>query len=185
MFYIVGIGNPGDQYTNNRHNVGYRVVDDLANRLSLEWTEDKYLNALVAKSDELMVLKPLTFVNESGTTIVELSSREDLDATKLCVVHDDTEIDFGEVRVKFAGTSGGHNGIKSIDAGFNPNYWRVRVGVGRPENKNIDLADYVLANFTAEQEHKIGFIIDQTVEYLVKSIEDKVLITTTFNAQKD
>ena len=185
MLVIVGLGNPGERYETTRHNIGFRILDQLAIQTNLTWETDKYLEAEIAKDNEYMLFKPNTYVNESGRSLHSLHDRERLDFNQLWIVHDDTEIPFGKVRVKQGGTSGGHNGIKSIDEAIGEEYYRIRVGVGRPESHQADLAEYVLQSFSDHQEGDVLVIIDQLVEFLVKSIEDRQLTATTFNCLKE
>lgn len=181
MILIIGLGNPGQKYDNNRHNLGFVTIGVLTKRLELELKEDKYMPAMVAKSEEYELIAPLTYVNESGTALAKVQKKHEVDPSDIWVVHDDTEIPFGEVRVKRGGTSGGHNGIKSIDEAIGTDYWRIRVGVGRPENRNYDLADYVLSDFTPEEAGELPSIIDRVADFLVQSLKDKQLQLITFN----
>ncbi|MEK7202548.1 MAG: aminoacyl-tRNA hydrolase [Patescibacteria group bacterium] len=181
MILVVGLGNPGQKYDKNRHNLGFLTIGALAKRSELQLNEDKYIPAEAAKSDDFQLIAPLTYVNESGTAVAKVQKKHNIDLSDIWVVHDDTEIPFGEVRVKRGGTSGGHNGIKSIDQAIGPDYWRIRVGVGRPENTNIDLADYVLSDFTPEEAGVLPLIIDRVADFLVQSLKDKQLQVTTFN----
>lgn len=169
MLAVVGLGNPGKEYTNTRHNVGTMVIEALENQ--------------EIGSNSCCLFKPDTYVNNSGEAVARLMREETITPEDIIVVHDDTEIPFGEIRVKFGGTSGGHNGIKSIDDAIGPDYWRVRVGVGRPENRNFDLADYVLAAFTAEELRQLPDIIDRVTEYLLESINEGIQ-PITLNAIK-
>ncbi|MEK7171259.1 MAG: aminoacyl-tRNA hydrolase [Patescibacteria group bacterium] len=181
MILIIGLGNPGQKYDKNRHNLGFLTIGVLANRLELESKEDKYMLAMVAKGGEYELIAPLTYVNESGLAVVKVQQKHQIELNDIWVVHDDTEIPFGEVRVKRGGTSGGHNGIKSIDEAIGTDYWRIRIGVGRPENRQFDLADYVLSDFTPEEAGELPLIIDRVTGFLVQSLKDKQLQPTTFN----
>jgi len=179
MHLIVGLGNPGKKYEHNRHNFGFRVIDRLHEKLEAgDWRKVK--NCEVAKvSQNLLLAKPLTFMNESGIAVRDLVNFYKLDNTaEVWVLHDEAEIPFGSVRIKAGGTSGGHNGIKSIDENIGEGYWRVRLGVGR--NSNMDLADYVLQDFSENEEKELPSVIDQITDYLVESLS-KGLNTTTIN----
>jgi PTH1 family peptidyl-tRNA hydrolase len=187
MLTIIGLGNPGNQYEGTRHNVGFDVVDSLAKRLGeTDWRRQKHLlnsEAIVFRfrGETIQLVKPATYMNESGLVAAALK-KQGLDCERLWVIHDDTEIPFGEVRVKFGGTSGGHNGIKSIDNEIGPNYWRIRIGVGRPQNSQNDLADYVLSKFSATERRELPVIIDRVVSYLIKLMEEQIE-AITFNAK--
>lgn len=186
MTLLVGLGNPGDRYEFNRHNAGFLVLDALAERLgNTNWQVDPYcfdsqFITTTLGEQHLKLMKPGTFINESGKAVAKTLGDAGEDAANLWVIHDDTEIPLGEVRVKFAGTSGGHNGIKSLDDAITPEYWRIRIGVGRPENREHDLAAYVLANFTAEEEKLLQQVVDQTVSYLIESLEEAQINATSF-----
>lgn len=189
MLLIIGLGNPGEQYEFNRHNLGYLIIDALAERLAQgNWEKDSYFfdsQFLKAQLNEheLLLMKPGTYMNESGKAVVKTAEDKELHSNSIWVIHDDTEIPFGEVRVKFGGTSGGHNGINSIDDAMSPDYWRIRVGVGRPESRKHDLADYVLANFTADERKDLNSVVDQTVSYLVESLEEGNITATSFKTK--
>ncbi len=181
MKIIVGLGNPEDKYKNTRHNAGFMVLEKLAEKLNIELINNKYMSGDVGMNDEVLLLKPNTFVNKSGESIIATLKSEGIEKSDVWIIHDDTEFPLGEVRIKFGGTSGGHNGIKSIDEAIGESYWRIRIGVGRPENRDFDLADYVLANFSSDEKPILDTVIDQTVSYLLKCLTDKQLIATSFN----
>jgi len=184
MILMVGLGNPGKKYEKTRHNIGFRVIEALADKLGLEFTESKSVPALYAWAGQTELIKPLTYVNESGQAVVGASRKHHLEPDDIWVIHDDVEVPFGEVRVKQGGTSGGHNGIKSIDEAVGSDYWRIRVGVGRDANFR-ELSDYVLASFTKEEEAELPSIIDRTVSHLIQSVDEQKLTPITFNAQKE
>jgi PTH1 family peptidyl-tRNA hydrolase len=179
---IVGLGNPGKEYANNRHNVGFMALDRFARNINAHFEEDKYFDCERAKYREYMLIKPLTYVNNSGKAVKKIVDKEGSPLESIWVIQDDTEIPLGEVRVRFASTSGGHNGIKSIieELGTD-NFWRIRIGVGRPENQSFDLADYVLADFSTEEKEILNSVIDQVVTYLLKCLEERKIETTSFN----
>lgn len=192
MLLIAGLGNPDEEYLRTRHNVGYKIIIALCEKLKIDFAgtaqtyrANQFLKTKVGDHDVLFCL-PLGYMNNSGNALKQLMDFYGDNSTKdLWVVHDDTEIPFGTVKIKYGGTSGGHNGIKSIDDTIGAKYWRIRVGVGRPANREHDLADYVLAAFSKAEQAQLPIVIDQTVANLVKSIEAGKLTTTTFNAKKD
>lgn len=190
MLTIVGLGNPGDRYDGTRHNIGYEVVEALAHRLGeTDWQRQRHLlNSeqlhCIFRSQRLCLIKPGTYMNESGHAIDAYRRKHGLDLERLWVIHDDTEIPFGEIRVKRGGTSGGHNGIKSLDEEVGSEYWRIRVGIGRPAEANYDLAAYVLAHFSSSERAALTGIVDRTVSYLIKFMEDQIE-AITFDAKKD
>ncbi len=190
MLLIAGLGNPDEEYLKTRHNIGYKIVIALCEKLGLNFLQDaqtyranQFLKTKISEQDVVFCL-PLGYMNNSGQAIKQLMEFYGDNTTKdLWVVHDDTEVPFGEIRVKFGGTSGGHNGIKSIDDTISPKFWRIRVGVGRPANPEHDLADYVLAAFSRSEQAMLPSVIDQTVGFLVKSIKEGKLETTTFTTK--
>jgi len=159
---VVGLGNPGREYERTRHNLGFRVVDELARRAGVHEFR-RHGSKLVARmhrnGDEALLIKPMTYMNRSGQAVQELTDRHvDED---LIVVHDDLDLEFGTVRVKRGGGHGGHNGLRSIleeaEAG---DFLRVRLGIGR-DDQTADAADWVLEPFPAEQEAVVKAMIER------------------------
>ncbi|MBI4948438.1 aminoacyl-tRNA hydrolase [Candidatus Berkelbacteria bacterium] len=190
MFLIVGLGNPGERYEFNRHNIGYRIIDAFASELGLgDWKKQGiYHNSEILNVEHMghkaHLMKPGTFMNNSGVAVHRYLNDKHLETENLWVIQDETEVPFGEVRVKFGGSSAGHNGINSIDQEVGSGYWRIRVGVGRPTNDQ-PLSDYVLSNFTAQEFEQLGKVIDQVVAYLIKSLEEGTITSQTFNAKEN
>lgn len=144
-FLIVGLGNPGAKYENTRHNAGFKIVD-LLNTSSV-W-KSKY-DGMFNKSEN-MFLKPMTFMNDSGKSILSCVSNLRIAPQKVIVIHDEMDIELGRVKVKQGGGHGGHNGLKSIDAAIGKDYWRIRVGIGKPTDKTRIL-EHVLGEFSKEE----------------------------------
>ena len=184
MKLIVGLGNPGKEYENTRHNIGFMVVDKLAEELSGEFEDDKYLDGseVIIKDKEVVLFKPGSFMNKSGEPIAKVMAKHDIQLNDLWVIHDDADLEFGQIKVKIGGTSGGHNGIESIDKLVGTDYYRIRVGIGRDANFK-ELADYVLAPFSAEEREVLPIIIDEVTSYLVKSLKTGIN-TENFNAKE-
>ena len=162
MKLIAGLGNPGRRYEGTRHNVGFEILDLLARRHGAEWEAGpRGIEALVARPspggasgfsrNELVLAKPLTFMNLSGAAVVALLQFYKIDPVDLLVVVDDVNIDLGRLRARPEGSAGGHNGLKSIIGSLGLQaFARLRVGVGRGDDRR-DLADHVLARFDAEE----------------------------------
>lgn len=190
MYIIAGLGNPGDEFEGTRHNIGYAFVERFCASLGHDFFNDantyranKFLKTTIADQEVVFSL-PLGYMNNSGEGISQIMNfYGDNKSKDLIVVHDDTEVPFGQVRIKYGGTSGGHNGIKSIDESVGADYWRVRIGIGRPGHVDHDMSDYVLGKFTAPQKETLDIVIDQTVTYLLKSLEEGKLKTITLNAK--
>ena len=151
MFLIVGLGNIGESYTKTRHNAGFLFADFFADDLGFGFEKNGFHSSCREKTivgDKFVVQKPKTFMNESGSAVLAISSFYKIPSSNVFVVHDDIDLSFGEVRIKFSGGHGGHNGLRSIDSHVGKEYWRVRIGVGRPELKT-DVAHYVLSSFSS------------------------------------
>jgi PTH1 family peptidyl-tRNA hydrolase len=153
---IVGLGNPGREYRDTRHNVGFLVVDELARRYSLTWSmaPSQVPDAFIAKRygvDAWLLAKPLTFMNLSGSAVGALSRYYDIAAPDLLIVYDEVGLPFGKLRARARGSAGGHNGIKSIIERLGTTEFpRLRLGVGRGDARR-DLADHVLSKFEPEE----------------------------------
>ncbi|MBU0721306.1 aminoacyl-tRNA hydrolase [bacterium] len=169
---IVGLGNPGSVYEKTRHNIGFMVIDELKSRHNASKLSSSF-NGELYKFSEHFLLKPLTYMNLSGESIVTVKNFYKID--KVLVIHDDLDLPFGTLRFKFGGGHGGHNGLKSTDEKISKNYIRVRMGIGKPEHKG-EVASYVLSNFSAAEEKHLGMWISgacEAVEYLLdNSLED-------------
>ena len=160
---VVGLGNPGAEYVNTRHNVGFMAVDALAGA-DATWKKEK--NALVFATTidgrRVIFVKPQTYMNNSGVAVLALMTFYKVPLENIIVIHDDMDLKIGEVREKIGGGSAGHNGIKSIDANVGRDYKRVRIGIGHPRDFDlpIDPADWVLGRFGAVQIAAINQAID-------------------------
>lgn len=149
---IIGLGNPGEEYTRTRHNIGFLAVDEIASRFHCPSWKKKF-RGLVTNADAFLLLKPQTFMNLSGEAAVEALHFYQLAPENVIVFHDDLDLSPGQIKIKQGGGSGGHNGLKSLDANIGPNYWRVRLGIGRPMTeqgtpvKGDAVSNYVLNPF--------------------------------------
>jgi len=153
MLLLVGLGNPNPNNTNNRHNVGFLLIDEINKKFKLSKQKPKFKGLLTTgniNEQKVYAIKPLTFMNSSGICIKEIIEYFKIDVKDVFVFHDDMDIDLGKVKVKFGGSNAGHNGIESIDKNIGKNYSRIRIGIGRPQ-KNSTGADYVLDNFSNEE----------------------------------
>ena len=155
MFLIVGLGNPGKQYENTRHNTGFSVIDVIAEEFDIAVLEKKH-KAVIGKGyidgQKVILAKPQTFMNLSGESIRELVDYYKVDETsELIVIYDDVSMDVGQLRIRKKGSAGGHNGIKNIIAHLGHDaFLRIKVGVGE-KPAGYDLADYVLGRFSKEE----------------------------------
>lgn len=152
MKLLVGLGNPGTQYKNHRHNVGFMVLDRLHDRASGSEWRDKFVGRAakgVLGGREVTLLAPQTFMNLSGRSVQRAVQQMGLRPQEILVVHDDLDLPYGEVRAKQGGGHGGHNGLRDITASIGPDYARVRVGIGRPVVGTVE--HFVLSGFGAEE----------------------------------
>lgn len=170
MKIIAGLGNPGAEYAQTKHNVGFMLVDALAERLHVAaWKEDfsSHVAEVCIGGEKVFLVKPMTYMNESGMALGPMMSYYKLDADDLTVVHDDMDIPAGTIRIRKKGSSGGHNGIKSIISHIGgENFARVRIGIGRPL-PGWTVINHVLAPFPAEDVSRIR----EAITYLLPAME--------------
>lgn len=164
MWLIAGLGNPGPGYAQHRHNIGFRVVEELSNRAGARFRAPARLRSDVAEgrlgppgpdSTRLVLLKPRTFMNESGAAVAKVCRYYGVGTDRLIAVHDELDLDLGRLRVKCGGGDNGHNGLKSIRSTLGTgDFFRVRCGVGRPPGRQ-DAADFLLSNFAARDRDEV------------------------------
>lgn len=175
MYIITGLGNPKTEYKNTRHNIGFDVIDVLADKYQIAMDMKKH-RAVCGKGmiegEKVVLAQPQTFMNLSGLSVVELVNYYKIDPAKeLIVVYDDVDLPPGQIRIRKQGSAGGHNGMKSVIGGLNTEeFIRVRMGVGE-KPKMYDLADYVLGHFTKEERE----VVDQAIIRATEAI--RVIIT--------
>ena len=172
MLLLVGLGNPTPDSENNRHNVGFKIIDSINKKFSLSKQKPKFKGLLTTgniEGEKVYAIKPLTFMNNSGVCIRELLEYFKFDAEDVIVFHDDLDVEFGKIKAKFGGSSAGHNGISSIDKFIGKDYSRVRIGIGKPKTP-IQIEDYVLQNF--DEDELIG--IDKISKNITDSIGDLI-----------
>ncbi|MBO5056643.1 MAG: aminoacyl-tRNA hydrolase [Lachnospiraceae bacterium] len=160
MFIIAGLGNPGRQYEGTRHNIGWQVIDELADKYNIRVMESKFKGLIgkgIINGEKVILLKPLTYMNLSGESVGEAVNFFKIDETKeLIVVADDISLDVGHIRMRKKGSAGGHNGLKNIIAHLgHEEFIRIKMGVG-DKPAGYDLADYVLGHFSKEEEKIIA-----------------------------
>lgn len=174
MKIIVGLGNPGNEYAKTRHNVGFMLIDALADNLNITLWKDKF-NAQIAEgrigTEKILLVKPQTYMNNSGEAVGPLMRWYKLEPEDIIVAHDDMDILAGTVRIRKKGSSGGHNGIKSLIAHLgSENFARIRLGIGRPL-PGWSVVKHVLAPFPAEDRIEV----DKAIDYLIPAV--KCIIT--------
>ena len=172
MLLFVGLGNPTPDSENNRHNVGFKIIDAINRKFGLSKQKPKFKGLLTTgniEGEKIYAIKPLTFMNNSGICIRELLEYFKFNAEDVFVFHDDLDVEFGKIKAKFGGSNAGHNGIASIDKFIGKEYSRVRIGIGKPKTP-IEIGDYVLQDF--DEDELIG--IDKISENITESIGDLI-----------
>ena len=168
MLLLVGLGNPNPNNSNNRHNVGFLVIDAINVKFKLSKQKPKFKGLLTTgtiNDQKVFAIKPLTFMNNSGVCIKELIEYFKIEVKDVFVFHDDMDIDIGKVKAKIGGNNAGHNGIDSIDKNIGKNYSRVRIGIGRPKNNSTGV-DHVLDNFSGDEKQNVERVTKNIIESL-------------------
>lgn len=175
MFLIVGLGNPGSQYEDTRHNIGFKVVDNIAKEYNIEFSRQKFKGICgegFINGEKVILLKPTTYMNLSGESVREVIDFYKLSNENVLVIYDDISLDVGRLRIREKGSAGGHNGIKSIIAHLGTDIFpRIKVGVGQP---NVDLVNYVLGKFSKEEMEVLNESIDASTKAVKDIINDNV-----------
>lgn len=188
MHLVVGLGNPGPQYRNHRHNVGFMAVDALHARTSASEWREKYVGLAargVIAGQQVVLLKPQTFMNLSGRAVQKAMAQLGLKLQDIIVVHDELELGFDDVRAKKGGGLGGHNGLRDINAALGPDFARVRVGIGRPSQGTVE--GYVLSPFNADETSRLDAVLTRAadvVELVIGRGIDAAVTETTPRASK-
>lgn len=171
MKLVVGLGNPGKEYQQTRHNLGFMVLDLFAEQNKINITKNKFESLLgedQINNDKILFIKPQTFMNLSGQAVAAVKNFYHIELDKILVIHDDIDLEPGKIRLRTSGSSGGHNGIKSIISALGTeNFPRIKIGVGKPLIKER-IHDYVLEKFTAEEKT----IMQTAIAEAVKKLED-------------
>lgn len=184
---FVGLGNPSDKYRSTRHNVGFMVIDYLVNRFGIEMQSrfDSQLGIGEINGERHYFLKPLTFMNLSGRAVRLVADFYKLDISSILVIHDELNIDFGSVKLRHNGSSGGHNGIASIIDSFgSADFKRLKIGIGN--DKSIDQSSYVLRNFKKEELGELEDILVKSIDIIsMISADGMAKAMTEYNRQID
>ncbi|MCQ6276720.1 aminoacyl-tRNA hydrolase [Bacillus sp. V3B] len=167
MKLIVGLGNPGKQYAQTRHNIGFEVIDALADRLHISLDQAKFKGIYgsgIVQGEKVFLLKPLTYMNLSGESISAMINYFQMDIDDLVVIYDDLDLPVGRIRLRQKGSAGGHNGIKSTISHLGTQEFnRIRVGINRPSN-GMTITDYVLGRFTQEEQELIKVAVERSAD---------------------
>lgn len=169
MFLVVGLGNPGREYEDTRHNIGFKVIDNIAKEYNIDINRQKFKGIYgegFINGEKVMLLKPTTYMNLSGESVREVMDFYNLDNNEILVIYDDISLDVGRLRIRDKGSAGGHNGIKSIIAHLgNDVFSRIKVGVGQP---NVDLVKHVLGKFTKDEMD----ILEESIDAATKATKE-------------
>ncbi len=184
MLVIVGLGNWEERYQNTRHNIGFLVLDRLLLRAlpSHSWQKNSRVDCLVVKTENFLLAKPQVLMNNSGSAVKKLVNFYKINSEKLLVVHDDLDLNFGEIKISKEQGAAGHRGVKSvIEALGTKNFWRVRVGISRPlddqkagcseNDKSRQVTDYVLSKFDRSEKKQLYQTVNKTVKIIKQGIE--------------
>ncbi|KMT22057.1 aminoacyl-tRNA hydrolase [Clostridium cylindrosporum] len=190
MYLVVGLGNPGKEYENTRHNVGFEVIDYLSNKLGFDTSRERFggnFGEYIYAGEKIIFLKPLTYMNLSGESLIEAASFYKIEAENIIVVYDDMAIETGKIRLRPSGSDGGHNGMKNIIAHLqSKEFKRIRVGIGKAPRS---IVDYVLGKFTNEERKLIDKSVEAAGEGVMSIIQDGIQNAmnkyNTFNACQD
>lgn len=175
MFLIVGLGNPGKEYEDTRHNIGFKVIDNIAKEYNIEVNRQKFKGVYgegFINGKKVMLLKPTTYMNLSGESIREVADFYNLENDEIIIIYDDISLEVGKLRIRDKGSAGGHNGIKSIIAHLGGEVFpRIKVGIGQP---NVDLVKYVLGKFTKEEMKTLSECIEASTKATEEIINNGV-----------
>lgn len=189
MKLIVGLGNPGERYEQTRHNIGFMALDLLAARYqcNLKDGHKSQYGKVSIKGEDVILQKPMTYMNLSGEAVQSLAAYFKIQPADILVLHDELEFPFESIRLKVGGGDGGHNGLKSITSSLGTNnYSRIRIGVGRPPHPAMDVADYVLSQFSSAERSKIEDVCIRTMEAVDAFIENKFQrLMNSFNRKEN
>lgn len=165
MFLLIGLGNFGKEYTKTRHNFGFMAIDNIVEKYGFSAAGKKFSSEIFTgeiANKKIIALKPQTYMNLSGKAALEAVQFYKISTQNIIVLHDEIDLPLGTIKTKIGGGNAGHNGLKSIDSTIGKEYWRIRLGVGRPQNAEFEIADYVLSKFTQEE----SFIVEKIIKDL-------------------
>ena len=180
MFLICGLGNPGKDYINTRHNIGFNLIDKISSYYNfLPFKKDIKKEILKGEINHqsCLLMKPLNFMNLSGQPIQEIVNFYKIDKKKIYIIHDDLDLELGKVKLKFGGGNGGHNGLSNIDEMMGKDYNRIRIGINHPGSKDL-VSNYVLNKFTNDEMSLIETKLDKVTDNFNTLLDDQVLFLT-------
>lgn len=178
-YLIVGLGNFGRQYSNTRHNIGFKVVEKAADLLDVAFSDNKKLLSAVARANGIILARPQSYMNLSGLVVAKLKDYYKVDVNSIVVVSDDFNLDLGKIRIRFDGEAGGHKGIESVMSQVGPDFWRVRIGIGETGLQKAER--YVLGKFNKGDRKIVDRSVDIAAGYLVDLMSCRQLKNESLN----
>ena len=173
MHLVVGLGNPGEEYSKTRHNVGFMAADEIHSRYTFGPFKNKFEGLLAEgtiNAKKVLLLKPQTFMNLSGNCVAKVASFYKIAPQNIIVIHDDKDLALGKIKAKIGGSAGGHNGLKNIDSHIGQEYNRIRIGVGSPKEHNTDTINFVLSHFSKAE----ITILKEKFDFIASTIGDLI-----------
>ncbi|MBM2820931.1 MAG: peptidyl-tRNA hydrolase [Candidatus Berkelbacteria bacterium] len=176
MRLIVGLGNPGNKYTQTRHNIGFQILEKIAQKRGIVFRLEPHYDSRFAEMGELdnriKLVQPQTFMNESGKAVLSCKDYWKVDSEDIWVIHDDVDLELGKIRIVLGGSSAGHKGVQSIIDKIGESFWRIRIGVGKSDKITTD--DWVLMDFQKEDDEQVKQIIDKTADFVLDSLSQSI-----------
>lgn len=178
MKLIVGLGNAGTEYENTRHNLGFMVIDEISKKYKLNIKNEKKLKAdmcvTMLDGETIILAKPTTFVNLSGDSVVKIANFYKIQTQDIWVISDDLALDFGTVRVRVGGSSGGHNGLKDVISKVGEDFTRFRIGIKNDMLEKVSTEKFVLQKFNKDEQEKLNDIVKKSAEIVIDSLKSGV-----------
>jgi len=178
MKLIVGLGNTGTEYENTRHNLGFMVIDEICKKYKLNIKNEKKLKAdmcvTMLDGETIILAKPTTFVNLSGDSVVKIANFYKIQTQDIWVISDDLALDFGTVRVRVGGSSGGHNGLKDVISKVGEDFTRFRIGIKNDMLEKVSTEKFVLQKFNKDEQEKLDDIVKKSAEIVIDSLKSGV-----------
>ncbi len=178
MILIAGLGNPGKEYSKTRHNVGFMAVDLLQQELAPneKWSKNTKLHSEISKTNEVILVKPDTFMNLSGKSIQAVQQMYKIEKENIWILHDEMDLELGRIKIQIGGGSAGHNGIKSIiESTGTSEFNRWRIGIGRPPHEAMNSADFVLDQFSTQETEQLAQILQKVEQSVLFAIKNNVI----------
>lgn len=179
MYLIVGLGNPEEEYSDTRHNMGFDVINKLSEKYDIKVSKSKF-SALYGLGEingkKVILLKPQTYMNLSGESIIKFKNFYKISSDKIIIIYDDADLNLGDIRLRAKGSSGSHNGVKSVVENLHTeNFARIRIGIGMPQNKE-SMIDYVIGKVSKEEREILNKSIEQAVDSVKEILENGINI---------